>query len=263
MAVSSKVAARISSQLKKYQRVLEAAKQRDVSEADTVTIITDILSDVLGYDKYKEVTSEHAIRGAYVDLVVKVDEKKRFLVEAKAIGVELKDSHVKQAIDYAANEGISWVVLSNGAAWRLYNLKFGKPIDKVMVFEIDILSCDCKSDDVICCFGNLSSEGFSKDSLTDLLNEKQTSSKYTISAVLRSARTSWRRFEGKSEGSPGIRPGSDYLSSLIDNEIIKRELIDSEDAEAASAYVKKLQRALNKERAESPMAEVAPAASPT
>jgi len=52
MAVSAKVASRISTQLKKYQRVLEAAKQRDISEADTVTIITDILSDALGYDKY-------------------------------------------------------------------------------------------------------------------------------------------------------------------------------------------------------------------
>src|SRR5258708_3711694 len=53
MAVSAKVASRISTQLKKYQRVLEAAKQRDISEADTVTIITDILSDALLYDKYK------------------------------------------------------------------------------------------------------------------------------------------------------------------------------------------------------------------
>jgi len=42
MGVSAKVAARISTQLKKYQRVLEAARQRDIGEADTVTIITDL-----------------------------------------------------------------------------------------------------------------------------------------------------------------------------------------------------------------------------
>jgi hypothetical protein len=98
MAVSATVASRISTQLKKYQAVLQAAKQRDVSEADTVTIITGIL----GYDKYKDVSSEHAIRGTYVDLLVAVDDKKRFLIEAKAIKIDLKDSHVKQAIDYAA-----------------------------------------------------------------------------------------------------------------------------------------------------------------
>jgi hypothetical protein len=159
MAVSAKVALRISTQLKKYQSVLKDAKQRDISEADTVTIIKDILADVLGYDKYKDISSEHAIRGTYVDLVVTVDEKQRFLIEAKAINIELKDAQVKQAIDYAANEGITWVVLSNGAVWRLYCLKFGKPIDKILVFEIDILSCDCKSDDIVSCFGNLTSEG--------------------------------------------------------------------------------------------------------
>ncbi|MCC8952726.1 type I restriction enzyme HsdR N-terminal domain-containing protein [Bradyrhizobium sp. Pear77] len=247
MGISAKVSARLSAQLKKYQKVLEAAKQRDIGEADTVTIITDFLSDALGYDKYKEVSSEHAIRGTYVDRVVTVDGKKRFLIEAKAIGVELKDAHVKQAIDYAANEGVSWVVLSNGAIWRLYNLRFGKPIEKTLVFEIDVLACDCKNDDIISCFGSLSSEGYSKDTLTELLNEKQTSSKYTVAAVLRTdkmveaIRKEVRRLSG-------IRLDPVYLSSLIENEIVKRELIDSEEAGAAAAYVRKLQKTADREK---------------
>jgi hypothetical protein len=247
MGISAKVCSRIFTQLKKYQRVLEAARQRDIGEADTITIITDFLCDALGYDKYKEVSSEHAIRGTYVDRVVTVDNKKRFLIEAKAIGVELKDAHVKQAVDYAANEGVSWVVLSNGAVWRLYNLKFGKPIDKTLVFEIDLLSCDCKSDDVISCFGSLSAEGYSKDSLTELLNQKQTSSKYTVAAVLRTSkmietlRKEMRRLSG-------IRLDPDYLTSLLENDIVKRELVDSEEAQAATTYVKKLQRAADRER---------------
>jgi hypothetical protein len=33
---------------------------------------------------------------------------------------------------------------------------------------------------------------------------------------------------------------------LLDNEIIKRELIDSDEGGDASAYIKKLQKALNK-----------------
>jgi hypothetical protein len=249
MAVSAKVGSRISTQLKKYQRVLQAAKQRDIGEADTVTIITDFLCDALGYDKYKEVSSEHAIRGTYVDRVITVDGKKRFLIEAKAIGVELKDAHVKQAVDYAANEGVSWVVLSNGAIWRLYNLKFGKPIDKTLVFEIDVLRCDCKSDDVIGCFGSLSAEGYSKDSLTELLAEKQTSSKYTVAAVLRTDRmiVALRR---EVRRLSGMRLDPNYLFSLVENEIVKRELVDSDEGQAATAYVKKLQRAAAKERAE-------------
>ncbi|UGY15556.1 type I restriction enzyme HsdR N-terminal domain-containing protein [Bradyrhizobium septentrionale] len=259
MGIPARVSARISAQLKKYQKVLGAAKQRDIGESDTVTIITDFLCDALGYDKYKEVSSEHAIRGTYVDRIVTVDNKKRFLIEAKAIGVELKDSHVKQAIDYAANEGVSWVVLSNGAVWRLYNLRFAKPIDKTLVFEINILSCDSKDEDTIGCFGSLSSEGYSKDSLTELLNEKQTSSKYTVAAVLRtekiveSIRKEVRRLSG-------IRLDSEYLSSLLENEIVKRELIDSEEATAAAAYVKKLQKTAEKEKADATITVAAVAA---
>jgi hypothetical protein len=182
-----------------------------------------------------------------VDLAVTVDEKKRFLIEAKAINMELKDQHVKQAADYAANEGISWVVLSNGAIWRLYCVRFSKPIDKTLVFEIDAMNCDCKNDDVLACFGSLTSEGYSKDNLADLLSEKQTSSKFTIAAILRSdavvdaLRKEVRRLSG-------VRLEPEFLVTLLENEIIKRELIDGEQGDDALAFVKKLRRAFDKQK---------------
>jgi len=37
----------------------------------------------------------------------------------KAIGVELDDRHVKQAIDYGTNQGVEWVMLTNGVVWRV------------------------------------------------------------------------------------------------------------------------------------------------
>ena len=55
------------------QPILASAKARDVGEADTVTVIKDMLADVFGYDKYTDVTSEHAIRGTFCDLAIKVD----------------------------------------------------------------------------------------------------------------------------------------------------------------------------------------------
>src|SRR6476469_7754810 len=98
MGISAKVSTRIATQLKRYQSVLSAIQKKDISEADTVTVINDILADVCGYDKYHEVTSQYAIRGTFVDLAVRVDNDIRFLIEVKAIGIELKDIHVKQAI---------------------------------------------------------------------------------------------------------------------------------------------------------------------
>jgi hypothetical protein len=43
---------RVSKNLKNYQAITEAQRKRDVSEADTVTVVKDILADVFGYDKY-------------------------------------------------------------------------------------------------------------------------------------------------------------------------------------------------------------------
>jgi predicted type IV restriction endonuclease len=184
MSVSPKISGRISTELKRYQPILASAKQRDVSESDTVVIVADMLCHVFGYDKYQHVTTEHAIRGTYVDLAVVVDEDIRFLIEVKAIGITLKDGHVKQAIDYGANKGVEWVVLTNGAVWRVYKIYFSQPIEKSLVFEIDALSVNPKQQDLIDCFGILSKEGFSKGSMSELLQQKQVTSRFAVSAVL-------------------------------------------------------------------------------
>ena len=138
MAVSKRVTDRIIAQLKRYQPVLADAKSRDISKSDTFNIVRDLLGDAFGYNKFIEVTSEFAIRGTFVDLAVKVGEEVRFLIEGKAIGVDLKDSHVKQAIDYGANHGIEWIVLTNAARWRVYKIQFRQPIDKSLIFDLDL-----------------------------------------------------------------------------------------------------------------------------
>jgi hypothetical protein len=249
MAISSKVAARISLQMKRYQTILLAIQKRDVSEADTVTVINDILADVCGYDKYHQVTSQYAIRGTFVDLAVKVDEDIRFLIEVKAIGIELKDIHVKQAIDYAANQGIEWVILTNGAVWRVYKVHFGQPIEKILVCEVDVLKSSAKSDDVVECFGNLSKEGFSKGTMAELLHQKQVTNKFTVAAMLLSDEVlDGLRKEIRRLGS-GVRVDIEYLRNLLSEEVLKRDLIDGDEAKAAAQNVKKLQRMAAKKRA--------------
>lgn len=103
MAVPKRVADRIAAGIKKFKPVVEAAKARDVNESDTSMIVTDMLSDVFGFDKYSEITREYAIRGTYCDLATKIEEKLQTLIEVKAIGVNLRDNHMKQAVDYAVS----------------------------------------------------------------------------------------------------------------------------------------------------------------
>lgn len=102
--IPKKVVDRISGSLKAFQFVAASHKAKDVSEADTVTLIKDILAYCFGYDKYQELTSEQQIRGTYCDLAVKIDGKIKYLVEVKAAGVNLNDSHLRQALTYGANQ---------------------------------------------------------------------------------------------------------------------------------------------------------------
>src|SRR3954468_9077447 len=97
MAVPNRVRERIQQGLKRVVLIIQQQKARDVSDVDTVTLVKDTLAEVFGYDKYAELTSEHAIRGTYCDLAVKLADK---LVQLESAGSALDDRHVKQAIDY-------------------------------------------------------------------------------------------------------------------------------------------------------------------
>lgn len=251
MTTSKKVAERIVCQLKKYQNILIAAKARDISESDTVVIIGDMVADVLGYKKYSEITTEFAIRGTYVDLAVKVGDEVRFLIEAKAIGVELKDNHIKQAIDYGVNTGVEWIVLTNGAVWRFYKIHFRQPVEKTLLIELDLINGDIKADEIIECFGNLSREGFAKDSLSAFYHQQQVLSRHSLGAIilspfiLKALRRELRRLAPKS------RVDEARLKNLLQAEVLKREIIEGEEASAAQAVLIKLEKKVSRKEEKS------------
>lgn len=242
-AVPKRVADRLVTGLKRYQPVLENAKSRDVNESDTSMIVSDMLADVFGYDKYNEITRELCVRGTYCDLAIRIDEKLQFLIEVKAIGVELKEQHVKQGVDYAANQGIEWVALTNGVNWKVYRVSFGKPIDKVLVVDLHLPLLSGKNDDDIAKLFLLSRESIVKSALEEYHDQKQATNKYVLAAailsdpVLEVVRRELRRM------SPDLRVETEDLRVAITQDVLKREVIEGEHAIQAR---KKLSRAANR-----------------
>jgi len=244
MPLSSKVADRLIAGIKRFQPILTAAKARDAGEADTVTIIKDMLGDVFGYDKYSEVTSEHAIKGTYCDLAIKIDTTLQTLIEVKAIGLELKDSHVKQAVDYAANQGVTWVVLTNGIIWRIYKVTFEKPIGQDLVVDLDFLSLKPKTD-----FEDLylwCKEAWGASSALDEFEaRKQALSRFLIGAVILSEpvldviRRELRRVSQLSKASADVRIDTEQIEKVLTEEVIKREVLEGAKADEAARKVSK------------------------
>jgi hypothetical protein len=231
--VPSKVAARLSSAIKRFQPIIASAKSRDANESDTVIIVTDMLSEVFGYNKYSEITSECSIRGTWCDLAIKIEGTFEYLIEVKAIGHDLKDSYTKQAVDYSANQGTDWVLLTNAEIWRIYKVTFAKPILSELVLEINFSALSPKKTSDVELLYNLSREGLMKSALGEFHTQQQALSRFFMGAlvlsnpVLEVLRRELRRI------SPDVRIDLLQIRSVLVSEVLKREVVESEKAEEA------------------------------
>jgi hypothetical protein len=268
MAIPNKIADRLSFGLKRFQPIISAAKARDANESDTSMIITDMMAELFGYDKYSEVTKELAIRGTYCDLATKIEGKFQMLIEVKAVGIDLKESHIKQAVDYASNKGIEWVALTNANNWKVFKVIFSKPIDFEMVLDIDLLTLNFKNETHLENLFLLTKESMIKSGLYAYHDQIQATNKFYLGAlilsdsVLEAIRRELRRI------TPDVKVPIEDLRNVLIQDVLKREVIEGEKADIAKKKVQKAARKLlrtKKENStqETPSESLAPESSQT
>lgn len=132
-------------QVKALEQSLKAYKKRylkkqyeELDESATRLMVNSFLTDVLGYKELEEIKTEYRIRGEYADYVIQLARKKHFVVEVKAIQLDLNEKHLRQSVNYAANEGIDWIILTNGKEVDVYKVIFSKPIESRKIFSFDL-----------------------------------------------------------------------------------------------------------------------------
>lgn len=256
--IPKKVQDRLTAGLRKYQPLVRKLAERDISEADTVTVCKDILSDVFGYDKYAELTSEQQIRGTFCDLAVKIEGKIHYLAEIKSAGTSLNQNHLRQAVNYGAHEGIEWVLLTNAIVWKVFRIKFGQPLDWEEVYCFDLGALSSRSADDLAKLFMLCRESISTDALQEFHRQAQIMNRYVIAeimqgeALLSALRKEVRRLFD-------LKTTEDELRLLLTTEVIKRETLDGDPAKQAKSTVKRAATALAKKLARpvAPMAEAA------
>ena len=247
-AIPVKVLDRFKDNLNKIQKVIEQAKNRDINEADTVVIVSDVLTQLFGYDKYTEITREYAIKGQYCDLAVKSDEKLKFLIEVKAIGITLSDKHYQQALDYGANNGTEWIILTNGLIWKVYKVRFEKPIKTDFVCEFNLLEVKTKNQSDLDKLFILCKEGIKKNAIDEFSQHRMIVNKYFLSTILRSdtviesVKKEFRKID------PQIKIEDEEIVCILNNEVLKRELIDSQETIDASDKYNKIVKRLEKKK---------------
>ncbi len=258
MAIPKKIADRLSTGLKRFQPIISAAKARDANESDTSMIVTDMMAELFGYDKYSEITKELAIRGTYCDLATKIEGKFQMMIEVKAVGIDLKESHIKQAVDYASNKGIEWVALTNANNWKVFKVIFSKPIDFEMVLDIDLLTLNFKNETHLESLFLLTKESMIKSGLYAYHDQIQATNKFYLGAlilsdtVLESIRRELRRI------TPDVKVPIEDLRNVLIQDVLKREVIEGEKADIAKKKVQKVARKLLRTKKENSAEETSP-----
>ncbi|WP_169947720.1 type I restriction enzyme HsdR N-terminal domain-containing protein [Microbispora sp. H11081] len=130
---------RIRSAIRRYGKPLNDLIARDANEGDTRLLVTDFLCEGLGYDKYDDLTTEYQVKGEFADYGIRVDKQLAAFIEVKRCTQKLGVKHLRQVQMYAVNEGVEWMVLTNGQVWQVYHLTGGLPVVVDLALEVDLL----------------------------------------------------------------------------------------------------------------------------
>ncbi|MCY4443384.1 MAG: type I restriction enzyme HsdR N-terminal domain-containing protein [Proteobacteria bacterium] len=247
---------RMAEGLKQLLPVIATAKARDVNEANTVTIITDAFEKIFGYDRYNEITAEYKIRSTYCDLAIKMNGNIQFLIEVKAIGIDLKSHHARQAVDYGSRAGVEWVILTNGVVWDIYRIIIKKSVDFQKISSFNLMALDHHKDASFIALYPLCREGIKNNAILTLANHHKVMNQYSVSALLLSPPVLRRlRIEANkifkeiavTNGSVTEVDEKD-IKQLLLQDIIKRAITDSDELDIAKSFLSRTYRKIEKRK---------------
>ena len=207
--------------LRKFTPILIDARDERLNEADTVQRICHFFDKVLGYDRLRDISREAEMKGKYVDVSIKIDDRVRLLVEAKAAGVRLRDKHIDQAQAYASRNNYPWVLLTNGVDWNLYHLTFEEGIEYECAFALS-LDEEARFEEAAVRLGLLHKKSLSKGQLDEDWKKRTALGAYPIGRALFQEKT-LRVIRTEIRRDTGI---------LIDTEDVAKALHDMLSSEA-------------------------------
>ncbi|MCF6473747.1 hypothetical protein FAF44_35985 [Nonomuraea sp. MG754425] len=176
---------RVRAAVRRYNKPLSDLVARDANEGDTRLLITDFLCDGLGYDKYEELTTEYQVKGEFADYGIRIDKQLVAFIEVKRCSQKLNVRHLRQVQMYAVNEGVEWMLLSNGQVWQAYHMTAGLPVVIDLALEVDMLNGESLAAKTDALF-YLTKEAFKRRLIDDLWRARAATSPKSLAQVLRS-----------------------------------------------------------------------------
>lgn len=174
---------RVRAGIRRFAKPLADLIERDANEGDTRMLVNRMLTDVLGYDEFGELTTEYAVKGEYADYGIRIDRDLIAFIEVKRVATKLAAKHLRQAQMYAVNEGVEWIILTNGAEWRAYHLSAGLPVEIDLALEANLVGDETtakKADQLF----YLTRESLKRHQLDEVWKTKRATSPKSLARVL-------------------------------------------------------------------------------
>jgi predicted type IV restriction endonuclease len=130
---------RLRTSIRRFNKPLADMLQRDANEGDTRLLVTDFLCDALGFDKFEHLTTEYLVKGEFADYGIRLEKQLVAFLEVKRVATKLGVKHLRQVEMYAVNEGVEWIILTNGNEWQVYHLTGGLPVTMDLVMTVSLL----------------------------------------------------------------------------------------------------------------------------
>ena len=209
--------------VRRFARPLADLIARDANEGDTRLLVTDFLCDGLGYDKYDDLTTEYQVKGEFADYGVRIAKQLVAFIEVKRCTTKLGAKHLRQVEMYAVNEGVEWMILTNGQVWQAWHLTPGMPVELDMALQVDLLGEGGPTQKADVLF-HLSKEAFKRHVIDDLWRVKAATSARSLGLVITSdsvidqVRKELRR-------QTGHNMDTDDLCDLIKSSILRPEAL--------------------------------------
>jgi hypothetical protein len=174
---------RLRAAVRRFSKPLADLLARDANEGDTRLLVTDFLCDGLGFDKYADLTTEYQVKGEFADYGVRIDRELMAFIEVKRVATKLSTRHLRQVEMYAVNEGVEWIILTNGAVWQVYHITLGLPVAVDLALEVDLLGEEPPAHKVNQLF-YLSRESLKKRQIDELWKARRATSPASLAQVL-------------------------------------------------------------------------------
>ncbi len=215
---------RVKVGIRRFSKPLSDLIARDANEGDTRMLVNRMLTDVLGYDEFSEMTTEYQVKGEFADYGIRIDRDLVAFVEVKRVATKLGAKHLRQAEMYAVNEGVEWIILTNGADWRAYHLTGGLPVQIDLALEVNLIGEETLGQKAGQLF-YLSRESLKRRQIDELWKARRATSPKSLASVLLSAPVT-EAVRKELRRSTGQKVETADISRLLRETILREECLD-------------------------------------